>query len=150
MHFTAPIESGVRFHMSDWPLHVTIADVFAIDRTGSMIDMKLASLLSEIKAVEVIAVSDELLGETPVVLLEKIQRLQKLHDSIATLLKENGAIFNNPEFTYDGFLPHSTIQKSGRLHIGDKITIDSVSLIDMFPGGDWQQRKVLMTFKLGA
>jgi hypothetical protein len=146
VHFFTPLQDGSEFHMTDWPLHTTLADVFAIDRHETNIDAKLSALASRADVVNVVATDESALGVTPVVLLEKTSSLQQLHDSIVSLLEQSGAVFNNPEFTRDGFLPHSTIQSSGRLQIGDEIRIDSISLIDMFPNNDWQQRKVLATF----
>lgn len=148
VHFISPIENDVQFQMSDWPLHITLADVFAVDRHDSTIDSKLTALLSEITIVKTKAMNDGTLGTAPVVLLEKTSQLQQLHSRLIELLKENGADFNNPEFTNDGFIPHSTIQKNSRLNIGEYINIDSLSIVDMLPDGNWQQRKVLATFGL--
>lgn len=148
VHFTSPIHLGTSFHMSDWPVHVTLADVFAVDRHGTDLDEKLAHHLAAITPVQTTALRDASLGTTPVVLLDKTSPLTALHMDIVTLLEANRATFNTPEFTKDGFLPHSTIQKNGRLHIGDTVVIDSISLVDMFPGGDWQQRRILATFRM--
>jgi len=148
VHFISPVEDGVQFHMSNWLLYTTLADVFAINRHEANIDEKLATLLAQIKPVETSATDDSILGTTQVILLDKTPLLIKLHTDIVSLLEENGATFNNPEFTRTGFLPHSTIQKSGRLHTEDRIIIDSISLVDMFPDNDWEQRRVLATFKM--
>jgi len=148
VHFTSPVQAGTSFRMSDWPVHVTLADVFAVDRHGVALDQKVADLLADMQPVETTTYRDDVLGTTPVVLLDKTTSLVMLHMAIVTLLEQNGAIFNTPEFTKDGFLPHSTIQKSGRLNIGDIVTIDSVSLVDMFPGGDRKQRHILATFPM--
>lgn len=148
-HFISPVKTGESFHMSDWLLHTTLVDVFAIDRHTVDIDTKLTALLGNSDPVTTTAVGDGTLGTTAVVLLDKTSELLELHSKTVSLLKQNGAVFNNPEFTNEGFIPHSTIQKTGRLHIGDSVFIDSISLIDMFPGGDWEQRAVLATFKLG-
>lgn len=147
VYFISPIRTGTEFHMTDWPLHTTLADVFAIDRHATDIDKKLAALATRTHAVQVAATDSSTLGTAPVALLEKSVSLLQLHDSIVSLLEENEATFNSPEFIKDGFLPHSTIQKSGRLQVGEVVTINSISLIDMFPNDDWQQRKVLATFK---
>lgn len=148
VHFMQPLRDGVQFHMSEWPLHTTIADVFAIDRTVTNIDTSLAALLSRTAAVETIANEDATLGTTPVVLLSKTPSLITLHTDVISLLEENLAVFNTPEFTRSGFLPHVTIQKGARVYADDKVIIDSISLVDMLPDNDWEQRKVLTTFKL--
>lgn len=148
VHFISPVEDGVQFHMSDWLLHTTLADVFAVARHETEIDKKLATLLAQIEAVETNAMGDSVLGTAQVVLLDKTPLLTKLHTDIVSLLEENGATFNNPEFTRNGFLPHSTVQKNGRLQEGDKVAVDSISLVDMFPDNDWEHRRVLATFKM--
>lgn len=148
VHFTSPIEDGTQFHMSDWLLHTTLADVFAINRHETDIDKKLALLLAQIETVETNAMGDSVLGTTQVILLNKTPPLVKLHTDIISLLEENNAVFNKPEFTRSGFLPHGTFQKSGRLHTGNKIIIDSISLVDMFPDNNWEQRRVLATFSM--
>lgn len=146
--FIKPVDEGAEFAMVDWPPHVTIADIFAIDRLNSAIDSKLGTLLGSQSQVISHATSDVTLGIAAVVLIDKNDALTQLHSRVIKLLASNGAVFNNPEFTYAGFLPHCTIQKTGRLHTDDPVAIDTVSLIDMFPDGNWQRRKVLRTFAL--
>lgn len=138
VHFIAPVNEGAVFYMSEWPLHATLADVFAIDRAATDITSKLATLIEQIDPIQTVARNDTVLGVTPVTLLKKTLLLARLHEKIISLLEENGATFNTPEFTRDGFLPHTSIQASGRLHKDDTVMIDSLSLIDMFPGGDWE------------
>lgn len=147
--FFEPIEVGTEFNMADWPVHMTLADVFAANLDNG-IEQGLTGLLEKQSPVTLRAKGDSVLGTTKVVLIEEDDELHNLHNQIVNLLEVNGAKFNNPEFTRSGFLPHSTIQKSGRLHEGDRLDIKFISLIDMFPGGDWQQREVLMNFELGG
>lgn len=134
--------------MSDWPLHVTFADVFAIDRDSTDIDEKMKNVLRSQHAVLVTPKHQAKLGDTAVILVEKTDELLKQHTLIVDLLEQNGAIFNTPAFTREGFLPHCTIQKTGMLR--NNVVIDELALVDMFPNGDWQQRKILATFKLGG
>ncbi|MDQ5932493.1 MAG: hypothetical protein QG649_578 [Patescibacteria group bacterium] len=147
--FFEPTEIRTEFAMTDWPPHITLADVFAAELdTG--IEHKLEAMLADQPSITLSATGDSVLGATEVVLIERNNVLQKLHGQIVDLLELHGAKFNSPEFTRSGFLPHSTIQKSGRLHEGDKIEINTVFLIDMFPDKNWQQRRVLKKFKLGG
>jgi hypothetical protein len=144
--FLQPISIGAEFNMADWPLHVTLADVFAIDMDSTKIEAKLAELVSYQLPVYTCAREDATLGTTEVVLLDKTEELVNLHMSLVDLLERNGAVFNSPEFTREGFLPHCTIQKSERLHAGDEVKIDTIALINMFPHEDWQQRQVINIF----
>lgn len=148
VHFISPVNAGAEFHMSEWPLHITLADVFAIDRQNSTVDIDLKSLCEQYSAITVKALGDSKLGDTPVVLLDNTPELFKFHSGVVSVLEQHGAIFNTPAFTMKGFIPHSTIQDNGRIEIGQEITIDSISLVDMFPDSDWEQRKVLATLNL--
>lgn len=145
--FIEPVEVGTEFTMASWPLHMTLADIFAIEM-NSEIKQKLSELLLNQPDITLSTGDDATLGTTDVSLINTTDELQSFHSSIVNLLELHGVKFNNPEFTKTGFIPHVTIQKSGKLTKGDKITINTISLIDMFPNGDWQQRKVLNSFKL--
>ena len=146
--FFQPLGVGAEFNMADWPLHITVADVFAIDRTGTDIDTKLAAELQDVPACIATASNETSLGTARVVLIERTVEIAALHARIIDVLASNGAVFNTPEFTREGFIPHCTVQQSGRLHAGDRVPIDSLYLVDMFPNGDWRQRKVLSVFEL--
>lgn len=146
--FINPIEIGTEFSMENWPLHVTLADVFAIDLLHTEIELKLNILLSDKPVVKIFANQEVILGTTKVVLLDKTSEIIDLHLSLIELLEKNGAFFNSPEHIKSGFIPHCTIQKSERLNKGDRISIDRISLVDMYPDQDWQQRRVLKTFDL--
>lgn len=145
--FLEPVETNAEFTMAEWPLHITLADVFAVELDTGIVQ-KLARLLVDQPSIALSAMGDSVLGTTEVVLIEKNDEILSLHNQIVDLLELYGAKFNTPEFTRSGFLPHSTIQNSGRLHEGDKIEISTISLVDMFPDKNWQQRKVLNNFNL--
>lgn len=148
--FIRPIAIGAEFGMVDWPLHITLADVFAVDRMGTNIESKLNALAAESRPISVRAHREAALGTAQVVLLDKNKDLLELHRRLVDLLEANGAKFNSPEFTRDGFLPHCTIQKTGRLHDGDRAVTTMLALVDMFPGNDWQRRKVIRLFALSG
>ncbi len=146
--FVDPVNVGREFDMSDWPLHITLADVFAIDRPGSNIEQSLRDRLKNQSELRVVAKKEAHLGDTEAVLLEKTDQLYALHLKVVDLLTLSGAKFNSPEFTRTGFIPHSTVQKSGKLIPGDEVLISQLALVDMFVNNNWQQRRVLSTFEL--
>ncbi len=133
--------------MAEWPVHITLADVFAIELIPKVIK-EMEALARSQSRIEVVARNEMFLGETKVVLLERDSALQELHDSLIDLLHKYGAWFNTPEYNYGGFLPHSTIQKNGRLELQEKFILSSLTLIDMFPDSNWKTRKVIKTFDL--
>jgi uncharacterized protein YnzC (UPF0291/DUF896 family) len=150
VHFLTVVEPGTEFKMDQWPMHVTLADVFAIDLEGTDVMPKLRKFLKTQARVRTTALLDAVLGTTAVTLLENNQNLSNLHSHVIDLLETYGAVFNMPEYNKSGFLPHATVQANGRLNASDKVNIDSLALIDMFPGNDWQNRKVVTTFNLSA
>ena len=145
--FLEPVESDKTFTMSTWPLHITLADVFAFDLNKTTLN-SLAKLLLHQQSISITAGKETMLGKTNVVLIRKTKALIEIHSHIIKLLESNGASFNNAEFTRSGFKPHVTIQQANQLYTGDKRTITTVSLIDMFPDNDWQKRRVLQNFTL--
>ncbi len=149
VHFIDLNHTPQVFEMSEWPLHVTFVNAFAIDRDSIRFDHKLRTLLGQTPRLEVSTTRDTVLGTTNVVLIDRTQPLNNLHIKLVDLIEDNGGLLNNPEFNREGYIPHSTIQKAGRLSSNQHIYIDHISLVDMFPNRDWRQRKVLTTLDLG-
>jgi hypothetical protein len=145
--FQKPVDVNTEFEMTDWPVHATLADVFAADLSNDL-ENKVVELLTKEPVVAVAAGQEAVLGQTKVVLLDKSEAIVSLHNHLVDLLEASGAVFNTPEFTRNGFLPHSTIQQSGKIQTGETFTIDIISLVDMFPDGNWQKRRVLNNFAL--
>lgn len=150
VHLMDVLPEGYEYSMKDWPLHITVADVFAIDGNSTHVLERLRDMLSTFSPLQTRVNGEDWFGDDKSIhamLLEKTNEFQQLHDEIVTVLKQFGAKFNNPEFTEDGFKPHSTVQNDGKLEIGDNLTIDTITLIDMFPNDDFKKRKVLGTIK---
>lgn len=133
--------------MSEWPLHITLADVFAVDLKNVDVWAQLADLSKADLPLTVTVGSEAALGPstTPVRvrLVRTTPALQTLHECIVHTLTDAGAVFNTPEYTLAGFLPHITQAKNAAILKGTVLHIDTISLVDMFPCGDWQKRKVL-------
>lgn len=144
--FLEPQTRDNEFSMAEWPLHITLTDVFAVDRDATNLDKKVAQLIGRMPPVTTIAQQQTILGETLVVLVEKTDRLIELHNHLVDLLETCGATFNMPEFTRGGFLPHCTVQKTSQIRQGEEIVISTIALVDMFPDGNWQRRKILNIF----
>lgn len=142
---------GTEFPSSNWPLHSTIADTFAIDWDATTMVEKLTELLKNHPQAASVAEDNRFFGdngEVQVVLLQKTDSLVKLHYDVIELLEQGGWKPNDPQFAKEGFLPHATVQPHGRLNKGDRVTFNALSLIDMFPDEDPYQRKILGTVKV--
>ena len=135
---------GQSFHMSEWPMHVTLADVFAVTVTDQLHD-ELRLFIEKSDGASSTVTSEGVLGTTPVWLLDPTPPLVQLHRDIVEILEKHGAVFNTPEFVKDGYIPHITKQYTDTMSIGDTVHVNRLSLIDMFPNNDWQTRVVLFT-----
>ena len=143
---------GTQFSSSDWPLHATLVDTFAIDWDVDTMIAKLKEHASKLSSAQTKVMDDTHFGpngEVQVALLEKTDDLLMLHNELIKLLEQGDLKLNDPQFAKDGFLPHSTVQKHARVNKGNHLTFDSLTLIDMFPDEDPYQRKVLATIKIG-
>ena len=148
VHLLNDLPVGYEYSMADWPLHVTLADVFAIDGDPNDLLVDLKEQLSTHSTVKSEVVGEEWFGEdrsVHVKLLNKTVELQQLHETILAILQSYNVKFNSPEYTREGFRPHSTVQKNGQLELSDVVTFDSITLIDMFPNEDPAQRRILGT-----
>lgn len=75
--------------------------------------------------------------------------LRSFHNDVIALLNGVGTIFDEPQYLEDGYRAHATVQsEANRLHKGDTVTIDELTIVDMFPRDDISRRKTMRTFKL--
>ena len=153
VQFFQSVDEDAVFSINDWPLHTNLVDVFAVHLDESVLD-RLTKLLATKRPMVIKAVDDTTLGSTDnpvlVTLIEKDSNLQSLHDDLVSLLEQCGAVFNSPQYTHEGFLPHCTVQRHARINPDDSFEVNELSIIDMFVDGDWEKRKVLKKIKLSA
>ncbi len=145
--FLEPVQIGTEFSYKNWPLHCTLADVFGInnDIYSLFIDLKNKIINRNTINLEVSGKSQFGSSEYPiqVLLLEKQPEIIELHNIIFKQLQANGAIFNNPEYVNEGFVPHISYKNDISTKPGNAIDLKSISLIDMFPNGNGFMRKVI-------
>lgn len=149
--FLEKVDEGFEYPWTNWPLHVTIADVFAVPLGSAELINWLGGLLEKQPSATATAAEDAFFGpdkQAHVTLLDMSKELIMLHREAIAALKDAGAVFNDPQYIEDGYRAHAAVQTHSRLHKDDPVTIAEVSLVDMFPGNDGYQRKVLKTFKL--
>ncbi len=145
------VHDGTEFYYTEFPLHITVAGVFAIDKNGTWLAQGLTDLLADQKIFEVRTDKKDMFGpnkDVAVMKIVKTPELISLYNKIHKWLLKSGAIYNEPQYQGDGYLPHSTFQKSGILNENEIWQIKSVSLIDLFPNNDGHRRKVLKTIDL--
>ncbi|MFZ1812481.1 MAG: 2'-5' RNA ligase family protein [Candidatus Saccharimonadales bacterium] len=150
VHLIEKLQDGVQFTATNyWPLHITVVSNFSIDiGKQQLIDM-LDKELSLQKSFIVTAGDDAYFGKDKnihVTLMSANSSLQQLHEILVRLLSNHAAIFDEPGYNNEGYKAHATIQQQHRLKLHDNVSINNLSLVDMFPDSDITQRKILRTF----
>ncbi len=144
------IQDGAEFHYTEFPLHITLAGVFSIGLNGETLTNELADLLVDQKIIEVKSDKKDMFGpnrDVEVMKMERSPELLNLYNKIHSWLLVSGAVYNDPQYQGDGYLPHSAFQKNGFLNENEIREIRSVSIIDLFPNSDGYKRKVFRTIK---
>ena len=143
-------EEGYEYTSNNWPLHVTIADTFSIEMDYSKFINKLTRLAKTFKSVVAVGSHTEHFGpekQVEVTILDASKELITLHYEVVKFLKTAGVKFNDPQYTESGFKAHATVQPHAKISIGDKIILSNLTLIDMYPNKDPDQRKILKLIK---
>lgn len=149
----APIEEGSKFPADAFPLHITLLGVFAIDYDGQTLAEMLADELRDQKAVPITVGPMVRLGpngDVEAMSIKKTDEIVGLHKRLYRLISSAGAVFNDPQYQDDNYLPHSTNLKGHGLTEGGQFELASLSLIDLYPDNDGRLRKVAKNFELLA
>lgn len=145
------VQEGTEFEYTDFPLHVTLAGVFATDKTGNQLANELAKILKDEHAIKIEGDQKAAFGpyhNIPVMKVKKSPQLMALYARIYEFLADTGVTYNSPEYHGEGYQPHVTNQKSGYLQEGEQKILKSISLIDMYPDNDGYKRRVVKTIAL--
>jgi len=144
-------QEGASYHYTNFPVHLSLPAVFATAKTGAELAEGLSELLANTHPVEIEADEEAMYGvnqDIAVMKVKKTSGLMNIYNLVYEWLEEIGVTYNSPQYEGEGYGPHSTYQPTGRLNKGEKKILKSVSLIDMFPGGDGEQRKIFKTVAL--
>lgn len=144
---------GYEFHKGEWLLHITLAGVHAVGWHSEQLQEDFSKLIQSFAAFTVTSLEQGHLGPksapTKVVFIEKSDELMSLHEKIISYLEEHGADFNNPEWTREGYIPHSTVKRHDmKLETNTAYTIRNLALVDMFPNENGDRRKIYRIFTL--
>lgn len=131
--------------MKEWPLHVTLVGPFAVSDVTQCYN-QLRTISNNTYSLELIAGNNTQLGTANVVLVNMTDDLLELHTAIVNMLNKEQAVISSPEHQLQGYIPHCTVQESAQINTGDSFVLNNLSLIDMFPGGDWRKRLLLKNF----
>lgn len=152
VHFIDIKDAPVNFSTSEWPLHITLLANFQITDIDGF-KRGLAEFSKQYTAFTVRANGEALFGPQQninVSLIEPSDAILALHNELLSMAARQNAVLDEPGFAGTGYRPHATIQVKHRLQDQEVVKIDSLSLVDMYPGEDFQRRQVIETYRVGA
>ncbi|MGJ3190721.1 2'-5' RNA ligase family protein [Paenarthrobacter sp. FR1] len=148
--FTEPVQPGLVFPRSDWPLHITllrfdVGDDVSADVAGVLADLAEAPVRGALGTQ--LTVGEEAgfghLGSIPVSLIHHNPLLQGLHEEIVDAVTSIGGRIATPNYVLERYRPHISHHDGKRPKSGDVVVLDQVALVDMAPQGDHTIRRIL-------
>ena len=122
------------FPAGDWPLHITIVPPFETELDAEAV----AGLLPRAPRIPLVASGHAMFGSrrsVEVTLFEPSEALIAAHRATVDALEAAGARIPDQRHLRDGYRPHATVQRSGSLKSGDRVTVDALTLVDRAPAG---------------
>lgn len=130
------------FPAGDWPLHVTIVPPFATDLDAEAV----AGLLPRVPRIPLVASGHARFGSrrrVDVTLFEPSEALLAAHGAAVDALEAAGVRIPDQKHLRDGYRPHATVQRTGSLRPGDRVTVDAFTLVDRAPAGLRGARRII-------
>ena len=144
-------QPGYEFNMKNWPRHVTMMPVFAVDLDSVGLTQVVEKVASEFRSVDGKIASHVQWGkdgQLQVALLEANKSLQSMHDALCNQLAKSNLLFNEPNYAYANFKPHVTKYQDKVLSIGDTVRITNLCVVDMFPNDEPFERRIVSRIEL--
>jgi hypothetical protein len=138
-------EPRERFAKAAWPPHVTIVRPFISTEPLSSMMQRMKAVCARYAPVLVTGESREMFGPdqsvpvTTVTLVSDLESLQRELENVCGDKLE----FTGPSF--DSYRPHVSDTENKELGVGDRVTLSSVSIVEMEEG----DRRVVETMRLG-
>ncbi len=142
------LKEGDEFSPENYPLHITIVPSFQLERMDDVLLGKIKRLCDNLKAFTLTAGQDEFFGpnrEVHVTTMVMNDEIRRLHNRLVGILADAGAIFDEPEYMFENYHAHATVQRATRLYSNDSVTVEDVTIIDKLPNGNPDKRKLLKT-----
>ncbi|MGN7798066.1 2'-5' RNA ligase family protein [Leifsonia sp. 22587] len=121
-----------RFPAADWPLHVTIVPPFETELSAEGV----AALLPSVPPIPVTGGARERFGAhrtVPVTVLRASPALHALHTASVDALEAADVVLRDQHHLRDGYRPHVTDQRSGRLHPGEHALLTALCVVARAP-----------------
>lgn len=146
-HFIEPVEQKFNFSCKKWSLHTTLLPNFVISDSLDELMTKLSRVSESTKPFNIKVGDDAKFGpsgEVLVSLIEPESAILSLHYKLLSITEHYK--FDTPHYIGDGYRPHITKQANKKLIRGKSYSLNSITLVDMFPNNDIQRREIIKNF----
>lgn len=153
VHFIDISKVPGEFPYTEWPLHVTLLANFTISQPLENLIESLEMYAQETEPFEIMSDGEDLFGPNQniaVSLIQLSENIRKLHTDLIVISEKLGAEYDTPQFMGEGFRPHATRQTDSHLTNKQKLKLNNLTLVDMYPHNDINRRRIIKTFKLGS
>ncbi len=145
------VPDGYEFTNSEIPLHLTHVDVCEVDMEPAVFVTVLRNYLSSVEAFEIVPTEDAFLGpaaDIPVTRIAQTPELMAFHVGLMDFLRGCGALFDNPQYSGDNYLPHITMQGARRVPLNHTLSVSSVSIGNKRTDVDSPPNRIIATIAL--
>lgn len=140
------LKEGDEFSPENYPLHITIVPSFQLERMDDVLLDKIKQFCDNLKAFTLAAGQDDFFGpnrEVQVTTMVMNDEIRRLHNGLVGILTGAGAVFDEPEYMFENYQAHATVQRAIRLHNNDSVAVEDITIIDKLPNGNSGKRKLL-------
>ena len=151
VHFINSANVPTEFPFSEWPLHVTLLANFTLGQPLDQFENELANYAEQTKSFKIMADGEAQFGpkqNVAVSLIQPNKNIIEMHNRLSSITSGLGAVYDEPAYMGTGYRPHATIQTDARLADKQSITLNSFTLVDMYPDQNIRHRRILKTFTL--
>lgn len=127
------LRTGDVFSAGQWPLHVTLVEPFTTDVEAKTLAAALMPLAASTAPVPVTIGPDAMFGPKRNILVSLVEdggRLTPLRADVQDALRALTVDLRHPRADYS---PHVTAERHGRVHEGDRLTLELLTLVRLRP-----------------
>jgi 2'-5' RNA ligase len=145
-----PLVVNDEFTVAQWPLHVTLVEPFETDVEVETLNAALAPVAAGARPIAVDVGKDAMFGPRRDILVSLVldagQALAGLRTDAAAALRERAVDLGHIR---EDYRPHVTAKQHGRVRQGDRLRLDTLTLVRLRPPETSHHGRIVGSWRLG-